>query len=151
MQQKLRKVLFVLPIIAIFFISAPATAADIQPEMQKHINIERQQAGLPPLEIDDDLSNGASIRAVEIQTLFAHQRPDDREVQTVLSNSSYNRFGENLAIVNTRSIQRIVRAWMHSPFHRTNILGRRYTSMGAGCEYNKEDMHYYCALLLAGN
>lgn len=150
MQQKLRKILFVLPIIAIFFISVPATAADIQPEMQKHINVERQQAGLPPLEIDDDLSNGASIRAVEIQTKFAHQRPDGRDVKTVLENRSFSRFGENLAVSETLDAKRIIRAWMQSPSHRANILGRHYTSMGIACQQNKDDGHYYWALLLGG-
>ena len=55
---------------------------------------------------------------------FARQRPDGRVVKSVLENSSSGWFGENLAVSEVKDAQRIVRAWMGSPTHRANILGR---------------------------
>lgn len=127
---------------------SPAFAASLPSEMQNHINVERHHAGLSPLQLDDNLVRAAEIRAVEIQTKFAHHRPDGRDVKTVLENRSFSRFGENLAVSETMDAERIVRAWIQSPSHRANILGRHYTSMGIACQQNKDDGHYYWVLLL---
>ena len=129
---------------------SPAFAASLPSEMQNHINAERHHAGLSSLQLDDNLVRAAEIRVVEIQTKFAHQRLDGRDVKTVLKNHSFSRFGENLAVSETLDAERIIRAWMQSPSHRVNILGRHYTSMGIACQQNKNDGHYYCSLLLGG-
>ena len=125
-------------------------ASSFSSDVQNHINAERRHAGLYPLQLDDYLVQAAEIRATEIQTEFAHQRPDGREVKTVLENRSYSWFGENLAISETMDAKRIVRAWLQSLSHRANILGRHYMTMGVACQQNIDDGHYYWVLILAG-
>lgn len=145
------KVFFTILAISIsVFLPSPAFAASLPSEVQNHINAERHHAGLHDLQLDDNLVRAAEIRAVEIQTKFAHHRPDGRDAKTVLENCSFSQFGENLAVSETMDAKRIVRAWLQSPSHRANILGRRYTSMGIACQENKNDGYYYCALLLGG-
>lgn len=145
-----RRIMFFLVMFAALIVASPVFAADIRTEVQYYINVERINAGLQPVAIDVNLEKGAVVRATEVQVKFAHQRPDGRDVKSVLGNSTCGWFGENLAVSEVRDAQRIVRAWMGSPTHRANILGRHYVRMGVECKYNKEDGHYYWALLFAG-
>jgi len=119
-------------------------------EVQYYVNVERINAGLTPVVLDDSLGRGAVVRATEAQVSFAHQRPDGRDVKSVLENGTCGWFGENLAVSEVKDARRIVRAWMGSPTHRANILGRHYVRMGVECIRNKADGHYYWALLFAG-
>ena len=146
----LQRIMFFLVMFAALIVASPVFASDIRTEVQYYVNVERINAGLPPVAIDVDLEKGAVVRATEVQVSFAHQRPDGREVKSVLENSTCGWFGENLAVSEVRDARRIVRAWMGSPTHRANILGRHYVRMGIECKHNKEDGHYYWALLFAG-
>ena len=83
------------------------------------------------------------MRATEVQVSFAHQRPDGREVKSVLENSTCGWFGENLAVSEVKDAQRIVRAWMGSPTHRANILNRHYTKMGVTCAKGADGRYYW--------
>lgn len=128
--------------------ASPASAASIQAEVLHYVNVERVNAGLQPLAFDAQLNLGAAVRAKEIQLSFAHQRPDGRDVKSVMEENC-GWFGENLAVSQASDAQRIVKAWMGSPTHRANILGRHYVRMGVECERGA-DGHYYWSLLFAG-
>ena len=145
-----QRIMFFLVMAAILVVTSPVFASDIRTEVQYYVNIERINAGLTPVVLDDSIGRGAVVRAAEAQVSFAHQRPDGRDVKSVLENGTCGWFGENLAVSGVKDAQRIVRAWMGSPTHRANILGRHYVRMGVECKYNKEDGHYYWALLFAG-
>ena len=129
-----QRIMFFLVMAAILVVTSPAFASDIRTEVQYYVNVERINAGLTPVVLDDSIGRGAVVRATEAQVSFAHQRPD----------------GENLAVSEVKDARRIVRAWMGSPTHRANILGRHYVRMGVECIRNKADGHYYWALLFAG-
>jgi len=146
----MQRIMFALVMFAALIVASPVFASDIRTEVQYFVNVERVNAGLQPLVLDDMLGRCADVRAKEAQVSFAHQRPDGRDVKSVLENGPCGWFGENLAVSGVKDAQRIVRAWMGSPTHRANILGRHYVRMGVECKYNKEDGHYYWALLFAG-
>lgn len=48
------------------------------------VNQEREKEGLSPLTLSQGLSDGAAIRAPEIVTTFAHERPDGTSCFTAL-------------------------------------------------------------------
>ena len=144
----LRQILFLMVTAAIVFSASPAFASSLQEDVLYYVNIERQANGVQPLSYSSDLGNGAAIRANEASVLFAHQRPDGREVKSVLNGASYSWFGENLAVSSVLDAQKIVRAWMGSPTHRANLLNHHFTQMGLSCVQGS-DGHYYWALLLA--
>lgn len=94
-------------------------------EVVRLTNIERQNAGLPILKYNNNLQQGANIRAQEIITSFSHTRPDGSRFFTAFGNLQYRNIGENLAS-GYRSPEAVVNAWMNSEGHRANILKPEY-------------------------
>ena len=93
-------------------------------------NQEREDEGLSPLTLNQDLTDGASVRATEIIKTFGHTRPDGSSCFTVL-NGDYSSTGENIAAGQT-SASAVVTAWMNSSGHRANILNSGFTQLGVG-------------------
>jgi uncharacterized protein YkwD len=106
------------------------------------LNQVRAQAGLPPLRLDRRLSAAARGHSREMvrRHYFAHgsahgTSPFRRMLAThyVPRNASWW-LGENIAWGSSSFGQpaAIVRAWMHSPPHRANILSRHFRDIGIG-------------------
>lgn len=93
-------------------------------EVIRLTNLERENHGLDPLPIDEDLMELARIRAMEIREKYSHTRPDGTSVVDL-------RCGENCG--QNSSAKKQVEAWMNSEGHRTNILLDRYHHIGVGC------------------
>ncbi len=93
-------------------------------EVVRLTNLERENHGLDPLPIDEDLMELARIRAMEIREKYSHTRPDGTSVVDL-------RCGENCG--QNSSAKNQVEAWMNSEGHRTNILLDRYHHIGVGC------------------
>ena len=144
----LRQMLSLLVVaLAIVFIAAPAEASSLEDEVLYYVNIERAANGLQPLSYSETLGEAATVRAQESSVYFAHQRPDGREVKSVLNGASYSWFGENLAVSSVMDAKKIVRAWMGSPTHRANILNRHYTQMGLHCVQGADGQLYWAQLM----
>lgn len=102
------------------------------------VNIERANAGVAPLVLDEALCNAANMRAIEMDRTgeFSHTRPGGRECFTVVDycNIGYMMCGENIAagqptpedVVNGKY------GWMSSKGHKANILSPEFTKMGLG-------------------
>lgn len=102
------------------------------------VNIERANAGVAPLVLDEALCNAANMRAIEMDRTgeLSHTRPGGRECFTVVDycNIGYMMCGENIAagqptpedVVNGKY------GWMSSEGHKANILSPEYTKMGLG-------------------
>ncbi len=146
----LRQILSLLVMVAAIFTAVPAYASSLESDVLYYVNAERMAAGVQPLGYNASLGGAAGIRANESSVCFAHQRPDGREVKSVLNGVSYSWFGENLAISDVKDAQRIVRAWMGSPTHRANLLNRHFTQMGLSC-VRGADGHFYWAQLLSSD
>lgn len=111
--------------------------------------MKRAKEGLDPLTIDIKVQEAAQIRALEIETLFSHTRPNGSSFSTVLKeqNISYKSAGENIAW-GQRSPQDVVNAWMNSEGHRANIMNANYTKIGVGYSQNTQGTNYWSQLFI---
>lgn len=126
-------------------------------EVLYYVNIEREKAGVPPLELMDDLSYLAQIRSEEQVADFkayrekykdtnyvyvSHTRPDGRPWTTVFENASIKRRaqGENLLQGYGVTPKSAVQRWMNSAGHRANILRPNFTHMGVGVVLSNIDV-----------
>jgi uncharacterized protein YkwD len=105
------------------------------------INAERRRRGLPRLRFNRRLAKAAVRHARDMarHDYFAHDSRDGRNFVDRIRRSGYIRrssggwaLGENLAwgSGSLASPRAIVRAWMNSPGHRSNILNRRFREIG---------------------
>lgn len=118
-------VLPLLVCIAVLVFTPPAEAQASSGYVTRH-NTIRQHHGLHSLRRDPVLMRLARQRALHIQRtgVFAHA-----SLKPVLRAGNYRLVGENLAM-GYSSKAAVMRAWMHSPGHRHNILEARYRRIG---------------------
>ena len=101
------------------------------------VNDHRREAGLPLVQMDLDLLEGAMIRAREIHDHFSHTRPDGTLFYTV----SDKAWGENIAMTHISMAHQVMDMWMNSPGHRANILNPNWRSIGIGGVINLNNGH----------
>ena len=98
-----------------------------------HTNQKRAEAGLPPLQLNAELSNAAAGKAQDmiVKNYWAHTSPDGVTPWAFIKGAGYEYIyaGENLARGFTTA-QDVVNAWMASPGHRENILSKNYNDIG---------------------
>lgn len=96
-------------------------------------NVARQQAGLPPLQVNEKLNQAAFMKANDMlaHNYWAHVSPTGVTPWKWLTDTGYDydSAGENLA-KNFPDAQSTVNAWMASPTHRANVLGDTYKDVG---------------------
>ncbi len=94
------------------------------------LNVRRQQAGLRPLYLRDDLIAGSRDRADFL--VNHHQWSHDGWIAGFKNiGITYGHIGENLAR-NFSTPNEYVTAWMNSPSHRANIVNNHYNYIGIG-------------------
>jgi uncharacterized protein YkwD len=106
------------------------------------LNAERRAKGLSPLDLSRSLSQAASGHSHDMvaRRYFAHNAPGGPSLLTRARRSGYLKsshrwqVGENIAwgVPGRSSAGAIVRAWMHSPPHRKEILTPSYRQVGIG-------------------
>ncbi len=69
----------------------------------------------------------------------AYPRSEDR---LAAAEYRWQAYGENVALGQSNAAQ-VLESWMHSPGHRTNILNRDFTEMGAGYAIDRAGRPYY--------
>ena len=104
------------------------------------INKERSARHLKPLHFDRDQQKAASKhnRAMLRKGCFSHLCPGEKDLVGRIASTGYLPcsctwgVAENLAwgSGSTAAPAAVVKAWMGSPEHRTNILNRRYDEVG---------------------
>lgn len=111
------------------------------------VNEQRAKYGLAPLTIDSNMEKAALVRAREIQTSFAHTRPDGSSFSTALKDAgvSYRQSGENIAW-GQRTPEEVMNGWMNSSGHRANILNSSYSRIGVGYVQNASGTGYWVQL-----
>jgi len=96
-------------------------------------NEQRAQVGLPPLVINQQLTQAALAKGQHMMTnqYWAHVAPDGTEPWYFIQQSGYKYrvAGENLAR-DFAETDTMVSAWMASPTHKANILNSKYTELG---------------------
>jgi len=129
---------------------ASDTSQNIDPYVQKIIDLvneEREKAGLAPLTLVSETNGAAAIRAEEICSVFAHERPDGSKYRTVLDQCgiTYSFCGENVAY-GYRTPEAVMDGWMNSEGHKANILNERFTKIGVGHYVGPNGYHYWSQL-----
>ncbi|MCM1578203.1 MAG: CAP domain-containing protein [Ruminococcus sp.] len=123
--------------------AADTDKSDYIDEVIRLCNVEREAAGLSPLEKSDSLTESAAVRAEEVTEKFSHTRPDGTSCFTAINVSS-RASGENIA-AGYSTPEQVVKGWMNSPGHRSNILSSKFTKIGVGYE---EDGNYWVQLFI---
>ncbi len=128
--------------------SAPGVlrdSADIVRTQQRMLclmNVARAHAGLAPLHPNQCLHRVAARHAHDMvnRRYFAHTTPNGWDPGRRAQASGYVPrtarwiVGENIAwgVAGAATAGWVVNAWMHSPPHRHNILGRQFRDVGIG-------------------
>lgn len=102
-------------------------------ELLNLTNYERSQNGLPPLNLDKQLSIAAMNKGQHMfqNNYWAHFAPDGTSPWQFIKAAGYDYSyaGENLARGFTTSVD-AMNAWMKSPTHKANILSPLYKDVG---------------------
>ncbi|MBI2034377.1 MAG: hypothetical protein HYT11_01455 [Candidatus Levybacteria bacterium] len=97
------------------------------------VNKERQDRGLSALQLDNQLSSAANLKAQDMfaNNYWAHTSPGGMSPWVFIKSAGYEYLyaGENLARGFTSSPD-VVKAWMESPSHRDNMLSSNYDEIG---------------------
>lgn len=128
-------------------VEARETSADSQAASTVCLlNRERTSRGLRALRVNPRLSSAAQAHTNNMVRgrYFAHvSRSDGNPLSRIrsrgyLANTRSWMIGENLAwgSGNLSSPRAIVKAWMHSPEHRANILTARFREIGIGVSFH---------------
>lgn len=96
------------------------------------INANRENNGLPKLEIDYEVQNIARLKAEDLvkNNYFSHISPIYGDMPAMLtdSNIKFKTVGENIA--GNNNLVGAVEAWMNSENHRANLLSTDYNYTG---------------------
>lgn len=125
---------FFIQTVKVKFPSVLGIKADISSEeLLSLTNIERQNAGLGSLVLNEKLSVAAAQKAQDMfeYNYWAHNSPTGKTPWVFISSSGYKYVyaGENLARGFSTS-QDVIKAWMASPDHRSNMLSSNYRDVG---------------------
>ncbi|KMK74784.1 CAP domain-containing protein [Alkalihalobacillus pseudalcaliphilus] len=111
-----------------------ASVSAEEQQMVDAVNQERQQRGLAPLKINQELTHVARVKAQDMidNNYFAHNSPTYGSPFDMLNQFgiSYRTAGENLA--GNQNVNAAHQALMNSQGHRENILNGNYTEVGIG-------------------
>ncbi|MGL5871402.1 MAG: CAP domain-containing protein [Xenococcaceae cyanobacterium] len=106
------------------------------------VNLERAKLRLDPLQIDAQLSNAAQQHSQNManKDFFSHTGKDGSSPFTRIKQTGYlfSTAAENIA-VGYGTPEAVVKGWMGSSGHRSNILNANFTEIGVGYEYLAND------------
>ena len=112
------------------------------------VNQERIKAGVKPLRFNDKVYKAAMVRAKECHKYFSHTRPNGKDCFTALSEAGVkqNYAGENIA-AGFSSPKSVMKGWMQSSGHRSNILNPVFTDFGCGVCNTGEWTQFFCKVV----
>lgn len=123
-----------------------ATAVTLKPALQRvlrRVNAVRARHGRKPVRAHRCLTRKFAqpwaTHLAETQT-FTHQ--DISAIFSTCSGSGFHAVGENTA-AGQPTAKAVMKAWMHSPGHRRNILSRSFTRIGLGLATDKDGTRYW--------
>jgi uncharacterized protein YkwD len=134
---------------------APAPAPDFEAEVEREIvrltNIEREKEGLGALTSNTTLASVADGHSADMlaRDFFDHNNPDgcSSSCRTTAGGYSWRMVGENIFMMEGWDLTpleaaiMIVNGWMSSTGHRANILKDGYTETGIGVEVEGEAVY----------
>ncbi|MDL2234075.1 CAP domain-containing protein [Ruminococcaceae bacterium OttesenSCG-928-L11] len=117
------------------------TTEQYRQEVIRLTNIERENAGLAPLAVDEDAVAFAQIRAEEIVTKYSHTRPNGEPLRV-----NGGMVNENIGARETPEAQ--VNSWMASDGHRGNILNSDAYAIGVGVYQTESGAFYWIQIFM---
>jgi len=140
-------------VLILLFGTLPAGGrADDRPKLSKleqeildRTNAERTKAGLKPLKIEAKLVQAARDHSANMakQEKLEHELDDKTPADRVkAAGYKFQSLAENIAY-GPRTGAEVVKGWMKSEGHRTNLLGPDYVEIGIGVATDKEGRPYY--------
>jgi uncharacterized protein YkwD len=129
----------------------PRTTADLEQSIYEQINQYRTTLDLPPLRLDEWLSEQARehSQAMADRRIRVGHDGFDQRVQRIGREIRYRRIGENVAF-NQGYIDpasRAVRGWLNSPSHRANIEDR-YDLTGIGVVVSNRGEYFFTQIFV---
>jgi uncharacterized YkwD family protein/spore coat assembly protein SafA len=133
-------------------ITIPAvTTSSQENEVIRLVNVERARAGLPALKANWQLSRVARYKSADMANkgYFSHTSPTYGSPFRMMESFGlrFSAAGENIAY-GQRTPAEVMRDWMNSPGHRSNILSRNYTEIGVGLAKNKNGVCYWTQMFM---
>ena len=136
-------------VLVFFFLMSWGLLAFGQPNAQEkqlldELNVDRKEAGVPPLEWDERLAKAARehSKLMAESNQLGHVLQGETSVAERLAATGvhFNRSGENVGYNST--FDDITNAWMHSPPHRENMLTPDYNVVGIGVAKNDDGIYF---------
>lgn len=132
-------------------------------EVLNLVNIERKKRNLKPLALDENLSRAARYHAKDMaeDDYFNHNTFDRKngKLTQVTGCTTFERarkfttkYGsraENISAGQTTP-QEVMKTWMNSSGHRSNILNKNYTHIGIGYYKTSKSYQYYWTQCFGG-
>lgn len=119
--------------------------SQIETEVVRLVNVERQKEGLSPLTTSSEFSNVARKKSEDmaIKGYFSHTSPTYGSPFDMMKTFGikYNTAGENIA-KGQISAESVMKAWMNSSGHRDNIMNPSFNKIGVGM-YEKNGTKYW--------
>ena len=123
----------------------PAPVPDDDAELLRQHNLERVARSVPPLSLEVRLDIAAKRHAAWMYRTgrVSHTGEVGSSFSQRVAREGYQMMtgGENVA-AGQRTATEVVSAWMNSPGHRANVLGRSFVHVGFGRSGN-----YWCVVL----
>ncbi|MDF2879753.1 MAG: hypothetical protein K0R54_310 [Clostridiaceae bacterium] len=108
---------------------------NIENNVIKLVNVERQKRGIAPLKANWQLSRVARYKSQDMRDkkYFSHTSPTYGTPFVMIRNFglSFTTAGENIAMGQT-SAEQVMNSWMNSAGHRNNILNPNFSEIGVG-------------------
>lgn len=115
------------------------------------VNKERKKYGLSYLKENWELSRIARYKSKDMinKHYFSHYSPTYGSPFTMIQNFGlrYYSAGENIAY-GMNSPEAVMKGWLNSPGHRSNILSSSYSQIGVGLAIDKNGRYYWTQMFI---
>lgn len=123
----------------------------IEHQVIQLVNEERAKAGLKPLRPNWELSRVARHKSEDMRdrNYFSHQSPTYKDPFTMIKayGINYSAAAENIAMGQTTPSQ-VMKSWMSSQGHRSNILNASFTQIGVGLAIGGTGKYYWTQMFI---
>ncbi len=120
-------------------------------EVVRLVNAERAKSGLPALKTNWELSRVARYKSADMANkgYFSHNSPTYGTPFQMMENFGlrFTAAGENIAY-GQRTPAEVMRDWMNSPGHRSNIMSGSFSEIGVGLAKNKNGVCYWTQMFI---
>jgi len=125
--------------------------ASLEDEVIRLVNEQRVKAGLQPLTKNWELCRVARYKSADMANkgYFSHISPTYGTPFQMMENFGlrFTAAGENIAY-GQRTPAEVMRDWMNSPGHRSNIMSSTYNQIGVGLAKNKNGVCYWTQMFI---